>query len=90
MQQMDKEADAYAGIDRLLPIRDALQQFEIDVKETQDCLTALLANDDDMAQLMLSENTVRGSVDISRHVVGRSGRGNGVADDRPSDFSRLH
>ena len=34
MQQMDKEADAYAGIDRLLPIRDALQQFEIDVKET--------------------------------------------------------
>ena len=69
MQQMDKEADAYAGIDRLLPIRDALQQFEIDVKETQDCLTALLANDDDMAQLMLSENTVRGSVDVSRHVV---------------------
>ena len=69
MQQMDKEADAYAGIDRLLPIRDALQQFEIDVKETQDCLTTLLANDDDMAQLMLSENTVRGSVDITRHVV---------------------
>ena len=69
LAQMDKEADVYSGLDRLLPIRDALQQFELEVKETQLCLTELLANDDDMAQLLISENSLRGSIDLSRHVV---------------------
>jgi hypothetical protein len=41
-----------------------------DVKETQKCLMTLLENDNDMAELMLSEkNEATGAVDISRHVV---------------------
>jgi hypothetical protein len=66
--QLEKE-DLFDGLDKLLPIRDTLHQFEIDVKEILDCLTALLANDDDMALLLLSEATPDGDVDISRHVV---------------------
>lgn len=68
---MESERDALEGMDKLLPIRDALQQFELEVREAQQCLLTLLANDEDMIGLLLTEqeSSETGSVDLSRHVV---------------------
>ena len=52
------------------PYNNDIKTHTQDVKETQKCLMTLLENDNDMAELMLSEkNEATGAVDISRHVV---------------------
>jgi magnesium transporter len=44
-----------AGVHQLVPIKDSLQSFEIHVKQSLECLTTLLNNDDDMLRLLLTE-----------------------------------
>ena len=44
-----------SGLDILLPVKDSLRQFEINVKSCLECLKALLDNEEDMLGLLLAE-----------------------------------
>lgn len=59
-----------AGVHQLVPIKDSLQSFEIQVKQSVDTLASLLNNDDMMLDLLLTEQAVAdksgGSVDFER------------------------
>lgn len=44
-----------SGVHRLVPIKDSLQQFELNVMSALECLTNLLSDDDDMLGLLLTE-----------------------------------
>ena len=58
-------------VHQLAPLKDALQAFEIQVRQSQDCLETLLNHDDEMLALLLTEQHVAdqtgGQVDFSRH-----------------------
>jgi hypothetical protein len=57
---LDKAAnDIYSdtGVQQLVPLKDALQSIEIHVKQSLDCVTRLLNNDDDMLHLLISEQS---------------------------------
>lgn len=43
------------GVHMLVPLKDSLQSFEIQVKQSVDCLAGLLNNDDTMLDLLLTE-----------------------------------
>ena len=55
VNRVANEVFSDAGVHQLVPIKDSLQSFEIHVKQSLDCLTELLNNDDDMLRLLLSE-----------------------------------
>jgi hypothetical protein len=56
---------------RMVPLKDSLENFEMQVSQALGCLTDLLSNDEDMVGLLLTEQAVakqKGqSIDISRH-----------------------
>jgi Mg2+ and Co2+ transporter CorA len=43
------------GVHQLVPLKDSLQSFEMDIKQCLDCLTQLLAHDEEMLALLLTE-----------------------------------
>ena len=55
VDRVSNEVFSDTGVHQLVPIKDSLQSFEIHVKQSLECLTQLLNNDDDMLQLMLTE-----------------------------------
>jgi hypothetical protein len=44
-----------AGVHQLVPLKDSLQSFELQVKQALQCLTDLLNDDEDMLKLLLTE-----------------------------------
>ncbi len=44
-----------SGVHQLVPLKDSLQSFELQVKQSLECLTSLLNNDDLMLELLLTE-----------------------------------
>jgi magnesium transporter len=55
VDRVANEVFSDSGVHQLVPIKDSLQSFEIHVKQSLDCLTELLNNDDDMLRLLLTE-----------------------------------
>ncbi len=55
VDRVANEVFSDAGVHQLVPIKDSLQSFKIHVKQSLECLTALLENDEDMLQLLLTE-----------------------------------
>lgn len=55
VNKISNEVLTHTGVHQLVPIKDSLQSFEIHVKQSLDCLTTLLNNDEDMLQLLLTE-----------------------------------
>jgi magnesium transporter len=55
VDKVANEVFSDAGVHQLVPIKDSLQSFEIHVKQSLECLTTLLNNDDDMLRLLLTE-----------------------------------
>ena len=60
-----------AGVHQLVPLKDALQSFEIHVKQSLECLEDLLNNDSEMLALLLTEQKAAdeagGEVAFARH-----------------------
>lgn len=60
-----------AGVHQLVPLKDSLQSFELQVKQSLDCLTSLLNDDELMLDLLLTEQAEARSkgaeVDFVRH-----------------------
>lgn len=46
------------GVQHIVPIKDSLQEFELNVKNCLECLTHLLDNDEDMLNLLLTEKHI--------------------------------
>lgn len=59
------------GVHQLGPLKDALQSFDIQVRQSQECLEDLLNNDDEMLDLLLTERQAADQsgrpVDFERH-----------------------
>jgi magnesium transporter len=55
VDRVANEVFSDSGVHQLVPIKDSLQSFEIHVKQSIDCLTTLLSNDQDMILLLLTE-----------------------------------
>jgi magnesium transporter len=47
-----------SSLHRLVPLKDSLQRFEMNVKGALRCLTDLLSNDQDMVDLLLTEKAI--------------------------------
>ena len=58
MDRVTNEAFSPSGLHKLVPVKDSLQHFEMNVKGALHCITELLENDDDMIGLLLSEKAV--------------------------------
>ena len=60
-----------AGVHQLVPLKDALQSFEIQVKQSLECLEDLLNDDSEMLALLLTEQRAAdeagGQVEFKRH-----------------------
>jgi magnesium transporter len=59
------------GVHQLGPLKDALQSFDLQVRQSQECLEDLLNNDDEMLDLLLTERQAADRsgrpVDFERH-----------------------
>lgn len=55
MDRVTNEAFSPSGLHKLVPVKDSLQHFEMNVKGALDCITDLLSNDEDMLALLLTE-----------------------------------
>ncbi len=53
--RVTNEMFAATGIHRLVPVKDSIQEFEIQVQSALDCLKHLLDNDEDMVGLLLQK-----------------------------------
>lgn len=53
--RVSNEMHAASGVHRLVPVKDSLQDFEMQVKSALTCLTDLLDDDEDMLGLLLTE-----------------------------------
>ena len=53
--RVTNEMFAATGIHRLVPVKDSIQEFEIQVQSALDSLKDLLMNDEDMVQLLLTQ-----------------------------------
>jgi magnesium transporter len=71
LDKVANEVYSDTGVHQLVPLKDALQSFEIQVKQSLDCLTELLNNDESMLDLLLTEQAeaakTGGQVDYMRH-----------------------
>lgn len=71
LDKVANEVFSDSGVHLLVPLKDALQAFEMHVKQSLDCLTELLNNDDDLLSLLITEQAqarrVGLEVDHSRH-----------------------
>jgi magnesium transporter len=60
-----------AGVHQLVPLKDSLQSFELQVKQALQCLTDLLNDDEDMLKLLLTEQAQASAtgqpVEFERH-----------------------
>ncbi|CAJ1968864.1 unnamed protein product [Cylindrotheca closterium] len=59
------------GVQQLVPLKDSLQSFEMEVKKSLECLESLLNDDEEMIQLLLTEQAAAIDsgvpVDLERH-----------------------
>ena len=55
LDRVNNEVYSDTGVHQLVPLKDSLQSFEIQVKQSLECLTHLLNNDDEMLELLLTE-----------------------------------
>jgi Mg2+ and Co2+ transporter CorA len=55
LESANNEVYSDTGVHQLVPLKDSLQSFEMDVKQCLDCLTHLLADDHEMLALLLTE-----------------------------------
>jgi Mg2+ and Co2+ transporter CorA len=71
LDKVANEVFSDSGVHLLVPLKDALQGFEMHVRQCVECLTDLLNNDDDLLSLLLTEQEVAFEqglqVDYSRH-----------------------
>lgn len=71
LDRVANEVYSDTGVHQLVPLKDSLQSFEIQVKQSLDCLTELLQDDDEMLSLLLREQAEARAtgvpVDFSRH-----------------------
>eukprot|EP00580_Thalassiosira_gravida_P011548 CAMPEP_0201649052 /NCGR_PEP_ID=MMETSP0493-20130528/38696_1 /ASSEMBLY_ACC=CAM_ASM_000838 /TAXON_ID=420259 /ORGANISM="Thalassiosira gravida, Strain GMp14c1" /LENGTH=133 /DNA_ID=CAMNT_0048124837 /DNA_START=62 /DNA_END=460 /DNA_ORIENTATION=- len=58
MDRVTNEAFSPAGLHKLVPVKDSLQHFEMNVKGALGCITDLLSNDEDMLDLLLTEKAL--------------------------------
>jgi magnesium transporter len=71
LDRIDSEVYSDTGVHLLVPLKDSLNGFELQVKQSYECLTGLMQQDDLMLALLLTEQeearrTGR-SVEFSRH-----------------------
>jgi magnesium transporter len=71
LDRIDSEVYSDTGVHLLVPLKDSLNGFELQVKQSYDCLTGLMQQDDLMLALLLTEQdearrTSR-PVEFSRH-----------------------
>ena len=55
LDRVAHEVFSDAGVHQLAPLKDSLQSFELQVKQALQCLTELLNDDDEMLNLLLTE-----------------------------------
>jgi magnesium transporter len=71
LDRATNEVFSDAGVHQLVPLKDALQSFELQVKQSLECLTSLLNDDDLMLDLLLAEQAEARQkdveVDFARH-----------------------
>lgn len=58
MDRVTNEAFSPSGLHRLVPVKDSLQHFEMNVKGALRCITNLLSSDEDMVGLLLTEKAI--------------------------------
>mmetsp|Transcript_976 Transcript_976/g.2038 ORF Transcript_976/g.2038 Transcript_976/m.2038 type:complete len:553 (-) Transcript_976:1887-3545(-) len=58
MDRVTNEAFSPSGLHKLVPVKDSLQHFEMNVKGALHCITDLLSNDEDMLDLLLTEKAI--------------------------------
>jgi magnesium transporter len=58
MDRVSHEAISPSGLHKLVPLKDSLQRFEMNVKGALRCITDLLSNDQDMVDLLLTEKAI--------------------------------
>jgi len=58
MDRVTNEAFSPSGLHKLVPVKDSLQHFEMNVKGALGCITDLLSNDEDMLDLLLTEKAL--------------------------------
>jgi hypothetical protein len=71
LDKVANEVFSDSGVHLLVPLKDSLQGFEMHIKQSLDCLTELLNNDDDLLSLLITEQELARQlgveVDHSRH-----------------------
>lgn len=71
LDRATNEVFSDAGVHQLVPLKDSLQSFELQVKQSLECLTSLLNDDDIMLDLLLTEQAEARrndlQVDFARH-----------------------
>ncbi|KAL7566746.1 hypothetical protein ACA910_017794 [Epithemia clementina (nom. ined.)] len=71
LSKVTDEVYSDTGVHQLVPLKDSLQSFEMQVKQSVDCLAALLDDDDAMLDLLLTEQQEAEAngreVDYGRH-----------------------
>jgi Mg2+ and Co2+ transporter CorA len=71
LEQVANEVYSDTGVHQLVPLKDSLQSFEMQVKQCLDCLTDILEDDEQMLGLLLTEQaeaTKAGTqIDFKRH-----------------------
>jgi hypothetical protein len=71
LDKVANEVYSDTGVHQLVPLKDSLQSFEIQVKQSLDCLTGLLNNDDEMLSLLLTEQAAASKagsqIEFARH-----------------------
>jgi magnesium transporter len=71
LDKVQNEVYSDTGVHQLVPLKDSLQSFEISVKQNLECLTELLNNDQEMLDILLTEQAAAKAagttIDFSRH-----------------------
>ena len=71
LEKVADEIYSDTGVHLLVPLKDSLKSFDIQVKQSLDCVTELLNNDDEMLDLLLTEQAsahkTGGQVEFARH-----------------------
>eukprot|EP00804_Cyclotella_cryptica_P014729 CCRYP_019946-RF/>CCRYP_019946-RF protein AED:0.39 eAED:0.39 QI:0/0.88/0.9/1/0.88/0.9/10/250/484 len=58
MDRVSNDAFSPSGLYKLVPVKDSLQRFEMNVKGAIRCITDLLESDEDMNNLLLTEQSI--------------------------------
>jgi magnesium transporter len=71
LDKVANEVYSDTGVHQLVPLKDSLQSYEMQVKQSLECLTGLLNNDSEMLALLLTEKADAskrgGKVEFARH-----------------------